>query len=157
MASSVRKSNPVLPKTRDVNFAESALVQIGSFLARDGKKDIQFSLKRSRDREPIEFVLTPTVVDLIFRTILHIAQGDAVTIVPVHAELTTQEAANFLQVSRPYLIKLLEKGLIPYKKIGRHRRVLFVDVVKYREKHKEKSAKSLDDLTKEAQELDLSY
>ena len=157
MAISVRKSNPVLPKTRDINFAESALAQMGAFLSRDGKKDVQFSLRRSSGRESIEFVLTPTVVDLIFRTILHIAQGDAVTIVPVHAELTTQEAANFLQVSRPYLIKLLEKGLLPFKKVGRHRRVLFVDVVKYKEKTKEKSAKSLDDLTKEAQELDLGY
>ncbi|HSX13289.1 MAG TPA: excisionase family DNA-binding protein [Chlamydiales bacterium] len=157
MAISTRKPSPVLPKTRDIHLAESALAQMGSFLSRDGKRDVQFSLKRSSDRESIEFFLTPTIVDLIFRTILHISKGDAVTIVPFHAELTTQEAANFLQVSRPYLIKLLEKGLIPFHKTGRHRRILFVDIVKYKEKSKEKSAKSLDDLTKDAQELDLGY
>ena len=157
MVISTRKPTPVLPKTRDIHLAESALAQMGSFLSHGGKKDVQFSLKRSSERDSIEFLLTPTIVELIFRTILHISKGDAVTIVPFHAELTTQEAANFLQVSRPYLIKLLEKGLIPFHKTGRHRRILFVDIVKYKEKSKGKSTKSLDDLTKEAQELDLGY
>lgn len=157
MAISVRKSNPVLPKTRDINLAELASAQMGSFLSHDGKKDIQFSLRRSNGRESVDFLLTPVVVDLIFRMIIHIAKGDAVTIVPFHAELTTQEAASFLQISRPYLIQLLEKGLIPFRKVGRHRRILFEDIVKYREKSREKSRKAHDELTKEAQELDLGY
>ncbi len=128
---------------------------MSAFLSRDGKKDIQFSLKRSS--ETIEFFLTPPIVELIFRTLVHIANGDAVTLVPFHAELTTQEAANFLNVSRPYLIQLLEKGMIPFRRVGRHRRILFEDIVKYKGKSKEKSRNALQELTEEAQDLDLGY
>ena len=157
MAISVRKSTPIVPKTRDIDLAEIASTQLSSFLSHDGKKDILFSLKHAKSHETIEFVLTPTVVELIFRTVIHIAKGDAVTIVPFHAELTTQEAADFLQVSRPYLIQLLENGMIPFHKVGRHRRILFEHVVKYKEKSKKKSDKLLDELTEESQELDLGY
>jgi len=157
MAVATRKSAPVLPKTHDINLAENASIQLSSFLTRDGKKDIQFCLRRSNGKEVIEFVLTPTIVELLFRTIIHIAKGDAVTIVPFHAELTTQEAANFLNISRPYLIQLLEKGLIPFRRVGRHRRILFEDILKYKEKSKEKSRKAREELTKEAQDLDLGY
>ena len=157
MTVSIRKNDPVLPKNRDITLAEIASTLMGVFLSHDGKKDVQFSLRRSNGRDTTEFLLTPTIVDLIFRTIIHIAKGDAVTIVPFHAELTTQEAASFLQISRPYLIKLLEKGAIPFRKVGRHRRILFEDIVKYKEKSKEKSRRALDELTKESQEFDLGY
>ena len=157
MSASNRKPIPVLPKTRDINLAEIASIQMSSFLANDGKKDIQFSLQRSNGKDEIEFFLTPAVVELIFRTIVHIASGDAVTIVPFHAELTTQEAANFLNVSRPYLIQLLEKELIPFRRVGRHRRILFEDILQYKEKSKEKNRKAREELTKEAQDLDLGY
>lgn len=157
MAIPTGKSVPILPKTHDINLAEIALIQMSSFLANDGKKDIQFSLRRSNGKDVIEFFLTPAVVELIFKTIVHIASGDAVTIVPFHAELTTQEAANFLNVSRPYLIQLLEKELIPFHRVGRHRRILFKDILKYKEKSKEKSRKAREELTKEAQDLDLGY
>jgi len=157
MAVSAKKTTPVLPKTHDIRLAEIALIQMSAFLMNDGKKDIRFSLCRSKGKEVIEFDLTPAVVELIFRTIVHIATGDAVTIVPFHAELTTQEAADFLNVSRPYLIKLLEKELIPVRRVGRHRRILFEDILKYKEKSKEKSRKARETLTQEAQDLDLGY
>ncbi len=157
MAISIRKSGPILPKTHDIALAEIALAQLSSFLSKGGKKDVQFSLKHSKSRDSIEFLLTPTVVELIFRTIIHIAKGDAVTIVPFHAELTTQEAANFLNVSRPYLIQLLEKKLIPFHRVGRHRRILFEDILKYKEKSQERSRKIREELTREAQDLDLGY
>jgi len=61
------------------------------------------------------------------------SQGQPISIVPVATEMTTQAAADLLNVSRPYFVKLLEEGKMPYIKVGRHRRVKFTDVMEYRE------------------------
>jgi excisionase family DNA binding protein len=70
-----------------------------------------------------EIVLLPGVKALLMEVLRHIGSGDAVTIVPISQMLTTQQAADILNVSRPYLIGLLEKGEIEYNKVGRHRRI----------------------------------
>jgi excisionase family DNA binding protein len=85
------------------------------------------------------------------------AQGNAVSLVPIHAELTTQQAADMLNVSRPYLVKQLETGVIPFHKLGRHRRIRFSDLMEYMEKIDEESRQAADELTAEAQRLDLGY
>ncbi|MGH8571699.1 MAG: helix-turn-helix domain-containing protein, partial [Gammaproteobacteria bacterium] len=87
----------------------------------------------------------------------HLANGNAVTIVPVHAELTTQQAADYLNVSRPYLIGLLEAGKIDYHKVGTHRRIKFADLIKYKENDYASRRADLAELTAEAQRLGLDY
>jgi len=77
--------------------------------------------------------------------------------VPSHAELTTQEAADLLNVSRPHLVKLLEEGVLPFHKTGKHRRVLFADLMCYREQREGASHAAMDELAKQAQELRLGY
>ncbi len=86
-----------------------------------------------------------------------IAQGNSVSLVPVHAELTTQQAADLLSVSRPYLVKLLESGKIKFHKTGRHRRIRFVDLMEYMQRMDEKSHKAADELAAQAQELGMGY
>ncbi len=83
------------------------------------------------------------------------AAGHGVMIFPQHAELTTMEAADLLNVSRPYLIKLLEAGEIPYHKIGRHRRIRIEDVRAYKEESDKHSRAAMDELVALSEELGL--
>lgn len=87
-----------------------------------------------------------------------IAKGDSISILPIHAELTTQQAADFLNVSRPYFVKLLEKNEGPeYHRVGRHRRVYFKDLRAYRDELEKQKNEALDALVAQAQELDMGY
>lgn len=92
-------------------------------------------------------------VNMLVRILEEMAQGNAVTLTPVHAELTTQEAADLLNISRPYLIQLLEDGKIDYRKVGTHRRVRFEAIIVYKKKiHAERLA-VLNELAAYDQEL----
>lgn len=98
-----------------------------------------------------------TAYRLLVDILTQMAQGNAVTLIPVHAELTTQEAANLLNVSRPFLIKLLESGEIPYRTVGKHRRICCQDVMDYKQKIDLARSQALDKLVAQAQELGLGY
>jgi excisionase family DNA binding protein len=107
----------------------------------------------SSDGEQIQ--LPPSLFLVLKRIVPHLTHGRAVTIVPINKEVTTQEAADILNVSRPYLVKLLEQGDIPFIKIGAHRRIRLDDLIEYKERRDAEQDKALAELTQLSQDLGL--
>lgn len=104
-----------------------------------------------------DLILPRQALALLRDLLVEMAQGNAVTIVPTHAELTTQEAANILNVSRPHLVKLLEEDVIPFSRTGTHRRIRYQDLMAYRDLRNQDSRSALDELVSQAQENDMGY
>ena len=99
-----------------------------------------------------ELPIPESIYTVIRRVVHEMTQGNAVSVVPVHMELTTQQAADLLNVSRPHLIKLLDDGLIPHHKVGKHRRVRFDAVMAYRSARSGQRRKALAEISRTAQE-----
>jgi excisionase family DNA binding protein len=79
-----------------------------------------------------DIALTPAISQLLIEVLRHIGKGDAVTLVPVSQMLTTQQAADILNVSRPHLVSLIEKSELPHSMVGRHRRIQAEDLFRYK-------------------------
>lgn len=134
---------PLLPDEQPV------LEEISRMLANDS----QISLLIGDEGEVIEL---PRAVSQVFKQVIqHMANDRTVFLVPMGPILTTQEAADILHVSRPYLIKLLEEGEIPFSTVGTHRRVHIRDVLTYQKRRKAEQEEALNELTRLSQELGL--
>jgi excisionase family DNA binding protein len=107
------------------------------------------------DQDAIE--VPAVVAQLLERILGAMSAGNAVTLIPIHAELTTQQAADMLGVSRPFLIKQLDEGRIPFRKVGSHRRVRFDDLMSYKSRTDHARQQSLDALTAASQALGVGY
>ena len=100
--------------------------------------------------------LAPAIADLIVNLLGHVASGNMVTLVPTGAMLTTQQAADILNVSRPFLSKLLKEDKIPHVPVGSHRRVMFADLMAYKEQRDSTRKAALNELADLGQEFDAS-
>lgn len=151
MATAALISNP--PSRAEVELARASGQRLAP-LARKGCP-LTLRLRNAGQEETIE--LPAGAVRLLVEILEDMASGRAVTIVPQNAELTTQQAADFLNVSRPFLIQLLEEKKIPFRMVGTHRRVRFEDVLGYKEGIDAERRKVLDELAAEAQDLGMGY
>lgn len=104
-----------------------------------------------------QLALPEAATRLLRHILTEMSLGNAVTIFPIHAELTTQEAADYLNVSRPYLVKLLEAKSIPHHKVGTHRRIKFSALESYRKSAEEERKAAMEALAAQAQELGMGY
>jgi len=108
-------------------------------------------------KEEVDMPLPRHFTTLILELLAEVAQGHSVSVSAEDEELTTSEAAELLNVSRPHLVKLLEEGKIPFRKVGTHRRVRRKDVLRYKQKQREEAEEAMQNLTDQAQELGLGY
>ncbi len=98
----------------------------------------------------------PVSVYTLLRHLVHdLAQGHAVTIMPIETELTTQQAADLLNVSRPFIVKLLESGEMPFHTVGTHRRIYLHDLLEYRKRRSENRRQYFARAAQEAQNMGL--
>jgi len=103
--------------------------------------------------KPQTFVLPAPAVQLLLDIMTHLAAGEPVAVIPNHAELTTQEAADFLNVSRPWVVGLIERGELPHRVVGTHRRILFADLRAYKEQLDARRDRALDELAELGQAM----
>ena len=136
---------PVVPSKETVEFAQQLLHQL------DDRP--RFVLMDRDTGQQLE--INETVYELVRRLLIDLAQNRPVSIIPHDHELTTFEAADFLNVSRGYVLKLLNEKKLAFKMVGTHRRVRLEELIAYRDKMRGESDAALDELTKIDQELEL--
>jgi len=146
----------VTPTAADSRMAQESSLRLSQILDSRPKKEMRIHV--GVKDEPEESISIPdSALRLLSNILTEMARGNAVALLPVQAELTTQQAADMLRVSRPFLIEQLEKGEIPYRMVGTHRRILFNDLMAYKQDMFEKRLKVLEELTALDQELGLGY
>lgn len=123
----------------------------------DSSMDLESAIEIHVQGQSEHVVLPRSVVRLLGAILEANAKGDSVTILPSAAELTPNQAADILGVSRPYLIKLLDEGQIPFRYVGSHRRIRVEELSRYRKREEERQLKVLAELQDEAQRLGMGY
>lgn len=146
---------PTPPTEEETNLAQASSRKLAAYVQKYG--DYQ-NIKIVKDDTTSETIAVPAAAfNLLVEILAQMANGNAVTLIPIHAELTTQEAADILNVSRPYLVGLLESGEMPYRKVGTRRRVRYQDLIDYKNRIDAEREQVLDELVAEAQELNMGY
>ncbi len=133
----------ILPDAAEIETARTAVSQ----MAGDGR----FELVDRASGEKI--VLPETAMALIRRVLMDFAEGRAVTLIPIDAEISPRQAADVLNVSRPYVVKLMDEGELDHRRVGSHRRLLLEDVLAYRERMRVKRDTAMDELARLSQEM----
>lgn len=162
MAATITIKNTTLSEA-DVRLAESSSRTLQSLIrptgaGNDNKPDraqeapLRIHIERA-DGEQADLALPSAALPLFLSLLTELGHGKGVRIVATDAEVTTQQAADFLKVSRPYFVKLLESGKIPYRSVGPRRRVLIEDLLAYKAKEEAERHRGLDELVAEAQKL----
>jgi excisionase family DNA binding protein len=141
---------PILPSAADAVLAKETSRVLASHI----RNNDPMELRIPDDPSPEGMVKLPlSAARMLVRILEEMARGNAVTLIPVRAELTTQEAAEMLNISRPSLIQLLDEGKIDYRRVGTHRRVRFEGLMKYKRAVEAARRAALEELAAYDQEL----
>lgn len=144
------RTEPFVADETEATIAKAAVKQLEA-VARSGQ-DVRIVVQ---DGAKIVVPLPASAVALMFRILESMAERAPISIIPLEAELTTQQAADFLNVSRPFLVGLLEKNEIAYRKVGAHRRVRYADLLDFEKRSRISREDALDEIAREAERLGL--
>jgi len=147
----------VIEKTtkEDQRIAKTSVDQLRKASQKAGQSGKYVEITLQHSHEPLR--LPSKAISLLSTIISNMAAGKSMAIILSDATVGTQEAADYLDVSRPHIVRLLENGEIPFSKVGTHRRIKVSDLVGYQKKIKATRRKQLNFLAKQAQELNLGY
>jgi excisionase family DNA binding protein len=144
---------PVRPSDEDVRLARRSAPMLQRFLRRKGA----VTLTVEQDEHASDLELPPVVLRMVGMILNELAEGRGVALAAIDREVSTGRAAEILNVSRPHLVKILESGKIPFRKVGSHRRLRLADVMEYRARQDAETDRAFGDLVAQAQELGLGY
>lgn len=153
MAQLLNGNEVITPSEADTALARESGRRLAAHLGHGER----FRLEVKTDQASEELILPPSALRLLQSILNELGQGHGVTLTPIRAELTTQQAADLLNVSRPHLVKLLDEGAMPSHKVGSHRRVQLADLLAYRKEWHAKRHAALEELQALSQELDMGY
>lgn len=147
----------LLEKTtkKDQRIAKTSVDKLRKASKKLGQREKYIDITLENNHESLR--LPSKAINLLSTIISNMAAGKSMALILSDASVGTQEAADYLEVSRPYLVRLLEKGEIPFSKAGTHRRIRVSDLVTYQKKMKATRKKQLNSLVKQAQEFNLGY
>lgn len=150
----IRKLEPPKMSAQELEMARVAQRCIMEAL--DRSKAVSITLMSDGDEQP-SVAVPPAALKLIGQLLGALSEGRPVVLMPGKQELTTVEAANYLNVSRPFVIKEIEAGRLPHRMVGRHRRIAFEDLVTYERKMREKQRAALERMAENERELGLDF
>lgn len=131
----------------------SGLKRVSSSLRAASSSGVRIKIEESG-----EFITVPKkALSLLITILSNMSEGKSITLIPTDSEVSTQQAADILSVSRPHLVKLLEVGTIPFRKVGSHRRILLRDLIAYENGLRRTREAQLQFLADQAQDLNLGY
>jgi len=150
-----RSDEAVTPTDQEADIARKSSRELAEVLAQsETGGELHLRLRTGKARGT-DIRLPRSALRVLARALQQMADGHGVLLLPVDAELTTQQAANLLRVSRPFLIKLLEQGKLPHRRVGAHRRLLARDVLQYAAAERARREHVLQELAEETERLGL--
>jgi excisionase family DNA binding protein len=145
-----------VPSRKTSQEAQEALRLLGA-IGRKRQASPRVQIRPEGANADIAVAVPRDAFELFLEILGQMANGNAVTIMPVHAELTTQQAADLLNVSRPHVVALLEQEKIPFRMVGTHRRIRVADLLEYKRHDDAEREAALEELASEAQKHGLGY
>jgi excisionase family DNA binding protein len=153
MSSSALEKRSIVPTAADVEVAKACAGKILDMTAEKASPP-KYTVT---DNRGTTIELSESVFRVLIEALKAMAQGNAVMLAPIETEVTTQQAAELLNVSRPYLVSLLEQGKIPFRTVGRYRRIKLQEILDYQAERSSRRQKAMDEMVAQSQALDMGY